>query len=1055
MAPTDLPAASEVRIRFQPASPPRILSVAGATEALFGYAAAALRDGHADLLQRIHADDRDVAAALFGAGEPPAECNLRVRHADGRIRCLSGTCRVDGDGRELILADARGLRRAAGEPAMTANFRAMMENTDDFIYFKDRHHVLTGASQTLAALVEGTAHWTDLIGRTDYDIFPEALADRYYVLERQVLAGAPVACEIQAYRTRDGRTGWVDNRKYPIRDAAGAVVGLFGVARDVTAKLATEQALRQEQETLQLILDYAPIGIWLQDGDGRLSFVNKAFCQAMGIPEAHALEVPQYVDRIPESFRRQCLDLANIPAAGPDVSITQQKLAFPDGQVHDLRVIRAVKRGPAGQPAALVGLSLDVTEELKQQYALRESEERLRLALAASKQAWFDVELPSGRVAVSVEYPRMIGYEPEGFQTDLENWFEHIHPDDRETVASAFLACIEHGGPYSVEYRRMARTGTWKWLRSIGKIARWSADGRATRMIGIHADITPLKEHERRLEHIAHYDGLTDLPNRVLLADRLHLAMAQAHRRGQKLAVAYIDLDGFKQINDSYGHAAGDRLLVAVATSMRRTLREGDTLARLGGDEFVAVLIDLPDVAASLPMLGRLLGAASEPVTDGALRLQVSASIGVTFYPQAEEVDADQLLRQADQAMYQSKLAGKNHYHLFDAEQDRSVRGRHESLARIRQGLADGEFTLRFQPKVHLRNGVVVGAEALIRWQHPERGLLLPALFLPLIEAHPLDAELGEWVIDQVLGQIGRWRAIGLDLPVSVNVSAYHLQRPDFVERLRTLLARHPEVPADRLVLEVLESSALVDLAQAARVLDTCREIGVSFALDDFGTGYSSLTYLKRLAVAQIKIDQSFVRDMLDDPEDLAILEGILGLASAFRRLVVAEGVETVEHGIMLLQLGCEIAQGYGIARPMPAADLPAWSADWRPDPIWSATATLAHSSLPLLHAGVEYRAWSQAIEAALKSASAGPPPPDPERGHLGVWLAEALRAGRLAAADVATIRALQKEFQSVAAAITALQAADDHAAGQVRLADLRRCRDDLLARLGDCMQAA
>jgi EAL domain-containing protein (putative c-di-GMP-specific phosphodiesterase class I) len=234
-----------------------------------------------------------------------------------------------------------------------------------------------------------------------------------------------------------------------------------------------------------------------------------------------------------------------------------------------------------------------------------------------------------------------------------------------------------------------------------------------------------------------------------------------------------------------------------------------------------------------------------------------------------------------------------------------------------------------------MHSGKVIGAEALIRWQHPEKGLLAPAAFLPVIEDHPLAVDVGEWVIDTALTQIELWGAAGLDLPVSVNIGARQLQQENFVQRLQALLARHPQVNAGSLELEVLETSALADIAQVSQVIEACATIGVKFALDDFGTGYSSLTYLKLLRVALLKIDQSFVRDMLDDPDDLAILQGVIGLALAFRREVIAEGVETVAHGTALLQLGCELAQGYGIARPMPPEQLPGWTAAWEPDAAW------------------------------------------------------------------------------------------------------------------------
>jgi EAL domain-containing protein (putative c-di-GMP-specific phosphodiesterase class I) len=335
-------------------------------------------------------------------------------------------------------------------------------------------------------------------------------------------------------------------------------------------------------------------------------------------------------------------------------------------------------------------------------------------------------------------------------------------------------------------------------------------------------------------------------------------------------------------------------------------------------------------------MFNRILGAAAMPVQLAGLTLQVSASVGVTYYPQEQELDADQLLRQADQAMYQAKLSGKNRCQVFDATQDSNLRVHHESVERIRMALQRREFVLHYQPKVNMRTGEHAGVEALIRWQHPERGLLAPGLFLPVIEDHALAVELGEWVIDEALTQIERWRFSGLEIAVSVNVGARQLQQANFVERLQVILANHPGVSPTRLELEILETSALEDVAQIGALIDRCATLGVLFALDDFGTGYSSLTYLKRLQVGFLKIDQSFVRDMLDDPDDLAILEGVIGLAAAFGRQVIAEGVETPAHGRALMSLGCDLAQGYGIARPMPAAELPHWMRTWTPDPTWS-----------------------------------------------------------------------------------------------------------------------
>ena len=566
--------------------------------------------------------------------------------------------------------------------------------------------------------------------------------------------------------------------------------------------------------------------------------------------------------------------------------------------------------------------------------------------------------------------------------------------------------------------------------------------------MALFSDITLIKEQERALQHIAHYDALTRLPNRVLLADRLRQGMAQALRYGRLLAVAFLDLDGFKAINDQHGHAAGDHLLIATSAGMQQVLREGDTLARIGGDEFVAVLLDLADIQASVPLLARLLGAATKPVQLGEQVLRVSASVGVTFYPQADDIDAEQLLRQADQAMYQAKLAGKNRYHVFDAELDRSLRGYHESLERIRGAFGAREFVLYYQPKVNMRTGTFNGAEALIRWQHPARGLLAPAAFLPVIEDHPLAVAIGEWVIESALSQMERWQAVGLEIPVSVNVGARQLQQADFVARLRAQLAAHPRIKPGNLLLEVLETSALADLARVSQVIEACRGIGVMCALDDFGTGYASLTYLKHLPVMQIKIDQSFIRDMLNDPDDLAILDSVIGLCVAFGRQVIAEGVETLEQGEVLLQLGCELAQGYGIARPMPAAEIPGWAATWRPDPVWVGCAAVSRDAVPLLFADAAHRGWIAAMEGYLQGERDTPPPLDDHQCRFGLWLDSDRLHNHDTRPAFQEMERLHLQVHALAAELCELRAQGPNPEALARLGELHDLRDALLGQL-------
>lgn len=455
------------------------------------------------------------------------------------------------------------------------------------------------------------------------------------------------------------------------------------------------------------------------------------------------------------------------------------------------------------------------------------------------------------------------------------------------------------------------------------------SDGLHKGYVGVFTDITQIKEHQQKIEYLAHYDVLTKLPNRFLLTDRMKQALAQAKRHQTKVAVVFIDLDGFKEVNDQLGHEAGDDLLITLSQKMLTHIRDGDTLARLGGDEFVAVLIDITEEQNCINTIDRLLECVRDTHIQSMNYHGLTASAGVTFFPDSEADDPEQLLRQADHAMYHAKLTGKDRYHFFDIAEDSSIRGHHQSLGFIREGLEKNQFVLFYQPKVNLISREVIGAEALIRWQHPERGLLPPSEFLPLIEGDRLDFEIGEWVIKSAIGQIEIWQSQGLKVPVSVNISGQHLLKSGFVDALKEALSKAPAVNSQCLEIEVLETTALDDVEKVASVMRECINLGVNFSLDDFGTGYSTLALLQQLPANTLKIDRSFVRDILSDQNDLEIVKGIINLAESFKRLVVAEGVESEAHGELLKSLGCELGQGYGIAKPMPADAFPGWIKSW------------------------------------------------------------------------------------------------------------------------------
>ena len=584
--------------------------------------------------------------------------------------------------------------------------------------------------------------------------------------------------------------------------------------------------------------------------------------------------------------------------------------------------------GNQATPGTLMANVLTMRTRLREMVdTLRSNAERMSLSSSVFEHAndgIFITDAQSGIVDVNPAFVTLTGYQREDVlgKTPETLGFAYQNPE----VFQQLRAQGEWRGE------------TWNKRRDGGSYAAWfdifsvqDAQQAVSHYVGIFSDISAAKEHQKNLEHLAYHDALTQLPNRTLLSDRLQQALARTNRSNELLAVCYFDLDGFKPINDTLGHEAGDRLLVQLASRIRTCLRESDTIARMGGDEFAMLLCDLHGVEESRQTLGRLLSVINKPFVLEGQTVKVSASIGYTIFP-LDDSEPDTLLRHADQAMYQAKLNGGSRYHLFDAAHDKQARDQRQMRDRIEMALEQQEFVLHYQPKVDLRIGRVVGMEALIRWQHPEDGLRYPNDFLPAIENTDLAIPLGEWVIQEALRQLSQWLEAGLDLQVSVNIAARHLTQPDFAKRLSLLLQTFPKMPASRLELEITESAAIEDIAGVAQLINSCKLLGVHFALDDFGVGYSSLTYLRRLPVETIKIDQSFVRDMLHDNEDLALVSGVISLSREFDRQVVAEGVETPEHGLQLLQMGCFLAQGYGIARPMPAAEVANWVAAYTPE---------------------------------------------------------------------------------------------------------------------------
>ncbi|MEY6432559.1 EAL domain-containing protein [Thioalkalicoccus limnaeus] len=781
----------------------------------------------------------------------------------------------------------------------------------------------------------------------------------------------------------------LENRR-PFADlgAVRMLVDIFD--RPVAAELEharLDAALRHSEGRFRQLLERLPrISVQGYDANRRVIFWNEASEEIYGYTADEAMGQRLEDLIIPETMRATVIQgISDWIERGIPIPAAELELLRKDRTRVPVFSSHVMQRRATGEPE-MYCIDIDLTDQ-------RHAQHQVKLAASVFTHAREGILItdPSGVIVEANEaFCRSLGYDYGELVGQTPRIFRSArHPTEF----------------YARMWQRLRERGYWTgeiWNRTKdGQIrpailtisAVRDEMGQTRQYVGLYADISAQKAHEAELEFLAHYDPLTRLPNRNLLRDRLEQAQAQSIRRRRLVAVAYIDLDGFKTINDRHGHEFGDRVLMVLADRMRASLRKGETLARIGGDEFAAVLVDLSDQREVTPFVDRLLGVIAEPIPLDDEELTISASIGISIYPQMEPLDAEQLLRQADLAMYEAKRSGKNRFNLFDADLDRRVRIHHAQLARMRRAIHQKEIELFYEPKVDMRTGTVIGCEALLRWRHPEQGLLSPASFLPELDQGTMGIELGEWVLDQALRQRQSWQTRGLDLSLSVNIAAYHLQRPDFVQWLRRMLTVHPGA-AGGLELEVLETSALTNLAAVGRVIEACQDLGVKVALDDFGTGYSSLTYLRHLPAGLIKIDRSFVAGMREHQDDLTIVEGVLGLARAFRRQILAEGVETVEHGRWLLRLGCRFGQGYGIARAMPADELPEWLAGWQPDPTWSGIRELDTTDKLLLHAMVEVRTWSRAIQVPGRTDG----PCQPRIGHdgsaLARWLASAGRTG-------------------------------------------------------------
>lgn len=757
--------------------------------------------------------------------------------------------------------------------------------------------------------------------------------------------------------------------------------------QDLTEQQKTSEAMSLR---LQLAAKASRIGIWEWDYASDTIIGDERTYQIYGLIKSS--------DNLSLSFWQSLVDKNDLSQVQVNLkNAVKNNIEYnakywvipPCGEKRYIQSIGISEFDHIGKPIRMVGTCSDLTEEKLLQLSLEKERNRFALAIEGANDGLWDWDLSTDQLILSERFESMLGYASGELPRTLEAWFGLLHPEDKELTENAVTNYLEKDIKDSFErrFRLLKKDGSWCWILGRGK-AQFGTNGEAIRFVGFNTDITDQIEYQNKLDHSAKHDSLTHLPNRFLLSELLTHAMQGAERRKKILALLFIDLDGFKAINDTYGHDAGDDVLVKVTTRMRKDIRINDIVSRIGGDEFVIVFNDLSNASDVVPLVNKLLRDLSADMEIKNTFMKVSASIGVAFYPQEENIGNEVLLRQADQAMYNAKLAGKNQYQFYKLEESQELKEQQQKLSVLVEALNKEQFVLYYQPKVDMSKNKIIGFEALLRWNHPENGIIYPDSFLNVVNHDPnYMSKLGQWVFKTAISQLEKWVLSGFNFSLSINVSAYELQHEGFMDFLKKTLSEHPNIDPTMIELELLETAAFENFEQTSEVLRACQRVGLSIAIDDFGTGYASLHYLQQLPFNTLKIDKSFVIGLLDTSNNISIVEASIGLAHAFNAKVIAEGVESIEHGNILIQLGCDFAQGYVVSKGMPADDVDSWFKSWKGNQQWLSTQPIGSDDRDILFTTVGHIIWLNSIKLFLENNSLNLPSLSTHQCLLGRWL--------------------------------------------------------------------
>jgi diguanylate cyclase (GGDEF)-like protein/PAS domain S-box-containing protein len=678
-------------------------------------------------------------------------------------------------------------------------------------------------------------------------------------------------------------------------------------------------AHRQYDPHVSDFLEQAAVGITRLSLDGVLVDVNQKFCDMLRYDRSELIGKAVNDIAYPDDHERISELNALFVNCEMKSSASEKRFVRKDGTLMWARQVVSVGRDGTGAPCYFVSVIEDISESKQTQIALQQSEEQFRQLAAHIPQVFWIGDIAQRKlVYVSPAAKDLFGRSLEEIYASPRTLIRAVHKHDRQRLISARRSAA--GGSYDEVVRVVRPDGTMRWVRDRAFPVR-DADGKPYRIAGIAEDITERRESEERLIYLAHYDALTNLPNRLLFYDRLGHAIALARRNQWIVGVMFIDVDRFKYVNDTLGHAVGDRLLQKVSERLIKAVRSEDTIGRLGGDEFAVVLSNLGAVQDAEAVAHKIIQSIDDPFQLDGGEVYVTASIGITLYP-SDGLDQDTLLKNADLAMYRAKEEGRNTYARYFPDMNRQNAGRLDMQAMLRRALERKEFVVYYQPRVDVQTNHIVGAEALIRWNSPELGFVSPEEFIPIAEETGLIVPIGEWVLRTACAQNAAWQAAGyVPLLMSVNFSARQFREKNLAETIVRVLDE-TGLEAHYLDLEITESLIMSHANSTLALLQKLHRLGVGFSIDDFGTGYSSLAYLKRFPVQSLKIDKSFVRDLISDADDAAIVSAIVAMAKSLKLKVIAEGVETKGQLDYLSTLYCNEYQGYYFSRPVPAATL-------------------------------------------------------------------------------------------------------------------------------------